>query len=108
LALEDFHFGVEAFGDPIVAGEAPHGSDFVPPGMQGITELNQLSKGRLFQFCDHAQQTGRQFRAPSLVLMFFQQQIAKPLFESVNQFQKRMLFEISGQSACCSRSRLCR
>jgi hypothetical protein len=31
LALEDFHFGVEAFGDAVVAGEAPHAGDFLSP-----------------------------------------------------------------------------
>ncbi len=94
--MEDFHFGMEALSNAVVSGESPHCGDFLPPGVQGIAELHQLSKDRLFQFGDHAQPPGRQFGAPLLVLMFFQQQITEPLFEPVNQFQNRMLFEIGG------------
>ena len=36
LALEDFHFGVEALGDSVVSGEAPHGGDFVLPGVERV------------------------------------------------------------------------
>jgi hypothetical protein len=48
LALQDFHFGVEAFGDAVVAGEAPHGGDLVLPGMKGVAQLNQLRQAAVF------------------------------------------------------------
>jgi hypothetical protein len=41
LALENFHFGVKAFGDAVVACEAPHAGDFLSPGMECVTELSQ-------------------------------------------------------------------
>ena len=41
MTLEDFHFGVEFFGDSVVAGEAPHSGDFFAPGMEHIAELDQ-------------------------------------------------------------------
>jgi len=30
-ALDEFHFSVEAFGDAVVFGEAPHSGDFILP-----------------------------------------------------------------------------
>jgi len=32
---------VKALRDAVVAGEAPHAGDFLPPGKQGIAELQQ-------------------------------------------------------------------
>jgi len=40
LSLEDFHFGMEAFCDSVVAGEAPHASDLLSPGMKRLAELD--------------------------------------------------------------------
>ena len=71
--MEDFHFGMEAFGDSIVSGEPPHGGDFVSPGVKRIAQLNKLGESGLFQIGDHAQETGCQFCALFLILMFFQQ-----------------------------------
>jgi len=39
--VEDFHFGVEAFGDSVVAAEAPHAGNLLAPGVQRIAELDQ-------------------------------------------------------------------
>ena len=58
LALEDLHFGVEAFGDAVVASEAPHGDDFLGPGLEGLAELDQLRQAGLAQVIDGAQQSG--------------------------------------------------
>ena len=41
LTREDFHFVVKAFGDGVVAGEAPHGGDFFSPGMKRMDERHQ-------------------------------------------------------------------
>jgi len=46
LALEKFHFGVEALGDSVVAGEAPHASDFLAPAMKSVAER--------YQWCEFA------------------------------------------------------
>ena len=34
---------MKASGDAIVAGKAPHGSNFVAPGIQSLAELHQVS-----------------------------------------------------------------
>ena len=36
MSADEFHFGVEAFGDAVVAGEAPHQGDFGAPGVEGL------------------------------------------------------------------------
>ena len=97
LALEDFHFGVEAFGDAVVSCESPHGGDFLSPRMEGITELDQVSQSCLLEIGDHAEQPGYQFPASFLVLMLLQQQIAELLFKPADQFQHGMFFQISRQ-----------
>ncbi len=38
LTLEKLHFGVEAFGDSVVVGEAPHRHDLLRPGGQGLAD----------------------------------------------------------------------
>ena len=40
LALQNLHFGMESFGDSVVAGEAPHAGDFLPPGVKSMAELS--------------------------------------------------------------------
>jgi hypothetical protein len=44
LALKDFHFGVETFGDSVVASEAPHGGNLTGPGGQSLAERDQWSE----------------------------------------------------------------
>jgi len=44
LALKDFHFGVETFGDCVVAGETPHGGNLAGPGGQSLAERDQWSE----------------------------------------------------------------
>ena len=44
-ALDEFHFAVEAFGDAIVSGEAPHGGQGLAPGVEGLGESDQGSEG---------------------------------------------------------------
>ena len=38
LTRENFYFVVKAFGDVVIAGEAPHGGDFFSPGIKRIAE----------------------------------------------------------------------
>jgi len=37
-ALDEFHLSVEAFGDAVVAGKAPHADDFLDPVGEGCSE----------------------------------------------------------------------
>src|SRR5689334_2811877 len=73
LSLEDFHFVVKAFGDPVVAGEAPHGSDVGNPGGECVAESD-------------AKQPRREPLALGSCTVPFQQQITEPLLEPVDDF----------------------
>ena len=95
LALEDLHFGVEAFGDAVVASEAPHGDDFFRPGRKGLAELDQGCQAGLTQLIDGAEKARDQLFTLFAGAMFFQQQVAEPLFEAIDRFQRRMLGQIS-------------
>jgi hypothetical protein len=43
---------VEAFGDAVVAREAPHGGDFLSACVQGVARLNERWKAGGSQFGD--------------------------------------------------------
>ena len=38
MSLQNLHFGVEAFGDAVVASETPHARDLRFPGIQSFPE----------------------------------------------------------------------
>ena len=42
-ALDEFEFAMEALGDAIVFGEAPHGRQRFSPGRQGLSEGKALA-----------------------------------------------------------------
>jgi hypothetical protein len=60
-ALDEFHFAVEAFGDAIVFGEAPHAGDFLLPAFEGIGQGDDWSEaalGELLNDLDEARSEG--------------------------------------------------
>ena len=61
---ESFHFGVEAFGDAVVAREAPHDGDLGGPGMHGFAESDQRSEGAVFECLDRTEEAWCQVAAP--------------------------------------------
>ncbi|HWR37004.1 MAG TPA: hypothetical protein VN622_14170, partial [Clostridia bacterium] len=56
----EFHFGVEAFRDAVVAGEAPHGRNLRGPVVQRFTEPYQLQQSGLPQLLDRSQEPWHQ------------------------------------------------
>ena len=52
LALQHFHLGVKAFGDAVIAGEAPHGGDLHRPGGQGLPQRHQLRQAAVAQLVE--------------------------------------------------------
>ena len=39
MAIDEFHFVVEALGDAVVASEAPHGDNLLGPGGESVAQL---------------------------------------------------------------------
>ena len=52
MSVDQFHLGMEASGDAVVAGEAPHQSDFVAPVVQRFAQSGQLRESGLAQLVD--------------------------------------------------------
>jgi hypothetical protein len=75
LALQDFHFGMEAFGDSVVAGEAPHAGDLLPPGMQDMAELDQWREPATTERADVGKEAACQLLAAFLVSRFLEQAV---------------------------------
>ncbi len=90
LPLQDLHFGVEPFGDPVVAREPPHAGDLLRPGVERFSELNQLRQAGLAQLGDGAEESRREFLALAARAVFFQQQVAEPLLEAVDELERRL------------------
>ena len=90
MSADEFHLGVETLGDTVIAGEWPHGGDFVSPGVQGFAELHQLRRAGLAQLVDGPQEARRQRFALFPGAVFVQQQVAESLFEAAEQLQRRM------------------
>lgn|GEM_PF-4611942 len=97
MAVQELHLFVKAFGDAVVASEAPHGGDLGGPGVQGVFKLDQLGQTGLAQPVDSSEQA----RHPGLALlaaaMFLQQQVAEALLKAVDQLQGGVLSQIGQQ-----------
>lgn len=55
-ALDEFHFSVVAFGDAVVAAEAPHPHDFFFPVFQGLAEGFHGLESTVLEFLKQTQQ----------------------------------------------------
>ena len=60
MPVDELHFVVETLGDPVVAGEPPHGDNLFGPGSQSLTELDQLRQAGLAQLVNGPQKAGHQ------------------------------------------------
>ena len=71
LALKDLHFGVEALGDAVVAGEAPHRGDLGRQEVKGLAELHQLRQAGLAQLVNGLEEARDQHSHCLRVRCFF-------------------------------------
>src|SRR5579872_6686514 len=85
---------MEAFGDAVVAGEAPHRYDFLRPGGESLAELYQLRQAGLAQLVNGAQKARHQLLALLAGAVFFQQQVAEALFEAIDSLQNWVLRQV--------------
>jgi len=89
--LEDFHLGVEALCDAVVASEPPHGGNLGDPGRERLAELYELSQAGLAQLVQRFEEAFGERLALLAGTVFFEQQVAEALFESVDFPQGREL-----------------
>ena len=75
---------MKSFGDAVGPSEAPHAGDLLRPGVEGVAECDELRQSGLAQLDDGAQETRDQLLALLARFVFLQQQIAEPLFETVD------------------------
>ena len=71
LTIDELHFVVEAFGDAVVAGKAPHGDDLFTPSSQGLAKLHQLRQAGLAQLVNGTKKTRNQSLALLPGTVFF-------------------------------------
>ena len=75
LALENFHFGVESFGDSVVSGEAPHAGDFVAPGKECLSQGDEWGETATTERSHIGEEPLSQLLTAFVVPAFFQEQI---------------------------------
>jgi len=51
-ALDELHFAVEALGDAVVFGEAPHAGDLLAPGGESLSQGEQWREAGGFEVID--------------------------------------------------------
>ena len=51
-SLDELHFAMEALGDAVVLGEAPHAGDGLHPVRKGLGQGLQRLEGTVFEFSD--------------------------------------------------------
>src|SRR5438270_13981284 len=89
---------MEALGDSVVAGEAPHAGDLLTAGVERRAVLHQWGEPAITERADISQETMCQLVATFLAPPLFQQRVAESLFEAVNRLQHRPFSQIQGQA----------
>ena len=92
-ALDEFHFAVEALGDAIVFGEAPHTGDGLSPRAEGIGQGDQGIETALGALLDKVEElSGKRaaFPTPAVLLI-------KESADTVHEAVKRLQSGISGE-----------
>jgi len=62
---------VKAFGDAVVAGEAPHAGDLLTTGMESIAELSQWREAATTERGDISQKAAGQLATAFLIAALF-------------------------------------
>ena len=76
-ALDEFEFAMEALGDAIVFGEAPHGGERFSAGRQGLSEGKERGEGTGFELIDKIEEFLSERTAGAFCLMFEVEESAK-------------------------------
>ena len=84
MPLKHLHLGVESFGDGVVACVAPHAGDLLGPTLERIAERLERGESAVAELIDAPQQARSQVAALTLRPVLVQQQVAEPLFETVD------------------------
>lgn len=92
-ALDELHFAVEALGDAVVFGKAPHADDLLTPACEGFGKSDQRSKTTVLELPGDAHEQWRQAFAASGGLVALAQQGPKALHLLVDGPGCRMGYE---------------
>jgi hypothetical protein len=96
-ALDEFHFSMEAFGNAVVAGEAPHACDLFAPVAEGLSQGFGQFEAAGGEGLDKAEQLGDERLALSFGLAASAEQRAEALLELIDGFERRLLAEDGGE-----------
>lgn len=92
-SLDELHFAMEAFGDPVVLGEAPHAGDGFHPVPKGPGEGLQWLEGAVFEFTDMPQELLDEARALLLGFVLLVHELADLVKVLIEGFENGVLDE---------------
>ena len=97
LPADGLHFVVKAFGNSVGTSEAPHARNLFRLGMQRVAEDDELRQSGQAQLVNRPEESRDQLFTLAAGLVLLQQQVAEPLFEAVDDVQRRPLRQIREQ-----------
>jgi len=102
--LDEFHFSMEAFGDAIVFGEAPHGCEGFAPGVESLCEGDKRDKGTGVEFVDELKQSAYEGTAGTFGLVFYIHEGADGVHFFIEGFERGIFVEEVEEALMVKRS----
>ena len=87
MPLQNFHLRMEAFGDAVVPGEAPHQGNFRLPRAQSLPQLDELSQTGVAQLVQGVQKLADKRDGLFARAVLDEEQVGKFLLEAVDLTQ---------------------
>ena len=97
-SLDEFHFAMEALGDAVVLGEAPHAGDGFHPVPEGLSQGFQRFEGTVFEFVDVSQEFFDEARTLFFGFVLLVHELADLVKVFIEWFENGMLFEEFSES----------
>lgn len=92
-SLDEFHFAMEAFGDPVVLGEAPHAGDGFHPVPEGLSQGFEWLEGAVFEFIDMSEEFFDEARTLFFGFVLLVHELADLVEVLIEGLENGMLFE---------------
>jgi hypothetical protein len=89
-ALDEFHFAMEAFGDAIVFGKAPHGRQRFSPAREGLRQSQERGEATGCELINGSEEFLRQRPAGPLGLVLNIEESAAPIHGVIEGLESRI------------------
>ena len=88
--LDEFHFAMEAFGDAIVFGKAPHGRQRFSPARERLSQSEHGGEATDFELINESEEFLSQRAAGTLCLVLNIEESAEPMHGVIERLESRI------------------